>query len=138
SHVDKELIIEEVSKAELVIQLSNPDDLLFIQSIVAGLKLHKERTGNRPLYFHATGTFTYADKITGELQREYVPWDDTEKPRLRDMVDIDAPHRIVDLEAIKVHEENIADVHLICPPTVYGVGTGPVRRTSTFIPYAMS
>ncbi|CAE6437456.1 unnamed protein product [Rhizoctonia solani] len=137
SHADQDLIIEGVSEAELTFQVSNLDDLGLTQAIVTGLKLYKKKTGKRALYFHATGTGTYMDESSGELKECYDIWDDTDKHRLRTAVSIDAPHRIVDMEAIKAHEENTADVYIICPPTIYGVGIGPVRRTSVQIPHIM-
>jgi hypothetical protein len=54
SHADQELIIRAVSEAELVFQVSYPDDLEMVQAIISGLKLHKEKTGKRALYFHTT------------------------------------------------------------------------------------
>lgn len=133
SHADLELIKTESSNSEVVIQLSDPDDLALTQAIVSGLKLRQEKTGKRAILLHTTGTATIKDEPTGEITDAYPVWDDINKDLLKS-IDISAPHRIVDLEAIKAHEDNIADVYVICPATIYGVGTGPVRRTSIQIP----
>ncbi|CAE6470322.1 unnamed protein product [Rhizoctonia solani] len=137
SHTDREVIIRAVSDAELVVQISYSDDLELVKAIVVGLKLHKEKTGKRALYFHATGTMTYAGEASGELRKDYEVWDDRDKNRLRKKVDINAPHRRIDLEAIRAHDQNVADVYVICPPVVYGLGTGPVRRINGQITHAV-
>ncbi|CAE6337131.1 unnamed protein product [Rhizoctonia solani] len=98
SHSDRELLIGEVSIAEFVFQVSNSDDIELVQNIVTGLKLRKEKTGKRALYFHVTGTMTYADEATGEINQDYKMWSDTDKVRLMSTVDINAPHRKMDLE----------------------------------------
>ncbi|KAJ1303605.1 hypothetical protein OPQ81_011788 [Rhizoctonia solani] len=122
SHTDHELIINEVSESDLVFQVSNLDDLGQESELSTSIP---------PALQHMRMN------QAGMLMESYQIWDDTDKDRLRNAVSIDAPHRIVDLEAIRAHEENVADVYVICPPTIYGVGTGPVRRTSVQIPHAV-
>ncbi|KAG9098722.1 hypothetical protein FRC06_006042 [Ceratobasidium sp. 370] len=133
SHADLELITTESSSADVVFQVSDPDDLALTQAIVAGLKARKEVNGKRGILVHTTGTATIKDEGRGEFTDEYPTWDDINTAALKS-IDTNAPHRIVDLEAIKAHDEDIADVYVICPATIYGVGTGPVRRTSVQIP----
>ncbi|KAG8766603.1 hypothetical protein FRC12_006765 [Ceratobasidium sp. 428] len=133
SHTDLDLVTTQSSNADVVFQVSDPDDLSLMQAIVAGLKVRKEKTGEQGILIHTTGTGTIMDEGTGEFTDDYPIWDDVDTKALKS-IDITAPHRIVDLEAIKAHDEGIANVYVICPATIYGVGTGPVRRTSMQIP----
>ncbi|KAG8770268.1 hypothetical protein FRC12_004405 [Ceratobasidium sp. 428] len=133
SHTDLDLVTTESSNADVVFQVADPDDLNLTQAIIAGLKIRQEKSGKRGILIHTTGTGTIMDEGTGEFTDDYPIWDDVDTKALKS-IDINAPHRIVDLEAIKAHDEGIADVYVICPATIYGVGTGPVRRTSMQIP----
>ncbi|KAG9098449.1 hypothetical protein FS749_003780 [Ceratobasidium sp. UAMH 11750] len=133
SHADLDLITTESSNADVVFQVSDPDDLALTQAIVAGLKIRKEVNGKRSVLTHTTGTATIKDEGNGEFTDEYPTWDDVNTAALKS-IDIKAPHRIVDIEAIKAHDQDIADVYVLCPATIYGVGTGPVRRASMQIP----
>lgn len=54
SHADLDLIANESSNAEVVYQVSDPDDLALTQAIVAGLKVRKEKTGKRAILIHTT------------------------------------------------------------------------------------
>ena len=54
SHADLDLITHESSNAEVVYQVSDPDDLALTRAIVAGLKAQKEKTGKRAILIHTT------------------------------------------------------------------------------------
>ncbi|KAG8702618.1 hypothetical protein FRC08_003364 [Ceratobasidium sp. 394] len=75
SHADLDLITTESSNADVVFQVSDPDDLALTQAIVAGLKIRKEVNGKRSVLIHTTGTATIKDEGNGEFTDEYPTWD---------------------------------------------------------------
>ncbi|KAJ5663361.1 hypothetical protein N7507_004092 [Penicillium longicatenatum] len=132
--LDSSDIIEaEVKKADIVFHFADCDHVAAAEAIAAGAKHH---TPERPLWLiHTSGTgiLTVEDqraKTYGiERPKEYNDWDG-----VSELVNLpsDAFHRNVDEIIINIGKQNPTSVRtaIVCPPTIYGQGRGPVNTKS--------
>ncbi|KAG9096424.1 hypothetical protein FRC06_008677 [Ceratobasidium sp. 370] len=131
SHSDLALIEAESTKADLVINTADADDLALTKSIIGGLS-KREKKG---ILLHTSGSAVIIDgNISGVLsvQSDKI-WDDTNTEEIRSIPPT-APHRPVDLEILKAHNNGVITGVIICPGLVYGVGTGPGNKKSIQLP----
>jgi len=163
SHTDLDIIREEASKADVILNAADADDLDLTKAILAGAKSTK--TGKTPILIHTsgtalaskepTGTFDPTAKVynvrwmVGKLSRALTPSQDNEVNDIRS-IPAEAPHRNIDLEyglssnsrrilmfKSRIFEADSAgyvSAYIIAPSTIYGTGSGPVNRISQQIP----
>ncbi|KAJ5933805.1 hypothetical protein N7454_006134 [Penicillium verhagenii] len=128
-----DIIEEEVKKADIVFHFADCDHVAAAESIAKGAKHH---TSERPLWLiHTSGTgiLTVEDqraKSYGiERPKEYNDWDGVDE-----LVNLpgDAFHRNVDEIILNISKQNPTSAHtaIVCPPTIYGQGRGPVNTKS--------
>ncbi|KAG8715316.1 hypothetical protein FRC09_016710, partial [Ceratobasidium sp. 395] len=131
SHSDLALIEAESSNADLVLNIGDSDDLALTKSIISGLG-KREKKG---ILLHTSGSAVIIDgNISGTLSAQSDKiWDDTNTEDIRAIPQA-APHRVVDLEVFKAHNDGIVTAAIICPGLIYGVGTGPGNKKSIQIP----
>ncbi|KAG8776784.1 hypothetical protein FRC12_000693 [Ceratobasidium sp. 428] len=131
SHSDLALIEAESSNADLVLNIGDSDDLALTKSIISGLG-KREKKG---ILLHTSGSAVIIDgNISGILSAQSDKiWDDTNTEDIRAIPQA-APHRVVDLEVFKAHNDGVATAAIICPGLIYGVGTGPGNKKSIQIP----
>ncbi|KAG9093816.1 hypothetical protein FS749_013683 [Ceratobasidium sp. UAMH 11750] len=131
SHSDLALIEAESAKADLVINVADSDDVALTKSVISGLG-KREKKG---ILLHTSGSAVIIDgNISGVLsaQSDRI-WDDTNPEEIR-AIPPGAPHRLVDLEVFKAHNDGIITGIIICPGLIYGVGTGPGNKKSIQLP----
>lgn len=128
---DSSIIEEESAKADIVLHAADASDHEgAAKAIEAGiLKGHSAERPGFWLHTGGTGILTYFDsseeRFGEEPDREFNDWSGVKE--LTTLPD-DAFHRNVDkivLEAGTKHADVIKTA-LVCPPTIYGVGRGPV------------
>ncbi|QRV78283.1 NAD(P)H-binding family protein [Ceratobasidium sp. AG-Ba] len=131
SHSDFDLIEAESTKADLVINAADADDLPLIKAVIRGLA-KREKKG---ILLETSGSaLIVGQNISGSLSAQSSKvWDDTNTTEIRAIPET-APHRIVDLEVFNAHNAGILTGAVICPGLIYGVGTGPVNKKSIQIP----
>ncbi|KAJ5903451.1 hypothetical protein N7504_005834 [Penicillium tannophilum] len=128
-----DIIEEEVKKADIVFHFADCDHVAAAEAIAKGAKHH---TPERPLWLiHTSGTgiLTVEDQRAGtygiERPKEYNDWEG-----VSELINLpaDAFHRNVDEIIIGAGKENPTSVRtaIVCPPTIYGQGRGPVNTKS--------
>ena len=123
----KEVIGEEVAKADIVFHFANSaDDEPSAKAISAALT----KTGG--IWIHTSGTYIIArpnqssDTYGYDDGEFYDDWDGvTELTSLPD----DAAHRDIDKIVLATGSDKIKTA-IVCPPTIYGLGRGPDNRHS--------
>ncbi|KOS44563.1 hypothetical protein ACN38_g4514 [Penicillium nordicum] len=132
-----DLLEEEVRKADIVFHFADCDHVPAAEAIARGAKHH---TPQRPLWLiHTSGTgiLTIEDQhaCTYGIERPKV-YDDWEGINELTSFPSDASHRDVDEVIIKAGKDTPTSVRtaIVCPPTIYGLGRGPVGKRSIQVP----
>ena len=130
---DAETITRAVADADIVVNTADCDHLSATGAIIAGLKTPSSRQRKRIL-IHTSGTGIIGDDARGEYRSETV-WSDLDTDRIFSIPE-SAPHRLVDDALITAAKSapTSFDAFIICPPTVYGLGSGPINKLSRQIP----
>ncbi|CAE6438857.1 unnamed protein product [Rhizoctonia solani] len=132
--LDTDKIEHESREADVVINAADADDMGLVKAIIKGLKSNKVRG----IFIQTSGTGLLNNNYNGELRPEDSKiWNDND---INDIANIppEAHHRDVDLEIFGAHERGDVDAYIIAPSCIYGVGDGPVKRTSQQIPVMIS
>ncbi|KAH7097011.1 hypothetical protein BKA62DRAFT_820141 [Auriculariales sp. MPI-PUGE-AT-0066] len=131
-----------ISEFDVVINAADADDLVLVNAIIEGLKVRKEKTGKRAVFFHVSGAYVASDASQGV-------WD----PNFKELSDIDeAALRAVPATAVHRHVENRSAVlvqtleaifeadaakdiegYQLSPSAVWGKSNGPVRKDGTLV-----
>jgi nucleoside-diphosphate-sugar epimerase len=119
---DKDIIIEQVSRSDIVIHTATADDLASVESVVQGVE-NRAKAGQSTIYIHTSGTSLIGDESAGEYLSEKVFQDD--KPEDIDALPDSAPHRLVDLAIVKARRRlgTAAKLAIMIPPLIYGVSS---------------
>ncbi|KAF2012475.1 NAD(P)-binding protein [Aaosphaeria arxii CBS 175.79] len=127
-----DLLIEEASKAEVVVHTANCDHVGSAHALIAGLSKRQSGTGYL-IHTSGTGILTFRDSeidVYGETSTKvYDDWDGIKE--VTSLPDV-AIHRDVDkiiLAASKAHPGKISTA-IVCPPCISGPGRGPDNRKS--------
>jgi nucleoside-diphosphate-sugar epimerase len=133
---DSELIKKEASKADIVAHWAHADHEVSARAIIEGLAQNSSKT---KFLIHTSGTgVLLLDHIQKGLalgalsDKVFNDWDGISE--LTSLPDA-APHRNIDkivLEAGALHPN--VKTAIVAPPTIYGVGRGPVNQRSIQIP----
>ncbi|KAI5789672.1 nucleoside-diphosphate-sugar epimerase [Peziza echinospora] len=132
----------ESSKADIVINCANNDHTASIPYILRGLSTpFPDEDAGHPLHrflIHTSGTSILLDESLGTTTTSAVHYNDYENPKglVHDIPD-SAWHREVDQLVLFPHlAPRAPNVHIaiICPPCVYGRGTGTGKIVSWQIP----
>ncbi|KAK8095936.1 nucleoside-diphosphate-sugar epimerase [Apiospora kogelbergensis] len=127
---DSELLREQAAKADIVLHTADASDHeAAARAIAAGLA--EGHSGSRPgfwLHTGGTGILTYRDSEAGRLgehdDKEFAD-DDAGVAELTSLPD-GAFHRNVDKVVLEAGASNAIRTAIVCPPTIYGTGRGPV------------
>lgn len=127
---DSQLLEDEAAKADIVLHAADASDHAgAAEAIARGLA---KRTSNQPGYWlhtGGTGILTYQDSDADRLgewsEKEYNDWSGVQE--LVTLPD-HAFHRHVDKLVLTAAADHFAKVKvaLVCPPTIYGRGRGPI------------
>lgn len=132
SNSDLNLIEEEASKADIVLNAADADDLELTKAVLRGIK--RTTTGKRrPILIHTSGTGLVMEEPTGNLNPNQKVYNDNVYEDIQSIPD-GSPHRLIDLEIFKADEEGYVSAYIIAPSTIYGTGDGPGNRISQQIP----
>ncbi|CAE6503271.1 unnamed protein product [Rhizoctonia solani] len=128
--LDIDKIEHESREADVVINAADADDIGLAKAIIKGLKSRKERG----IFIQTSGTGLLNNNYNGELRPEDSKiWNDNDTNDI-ESIPPEAHHRDVDLEIFGAHEREDVDAYIIAPSCIYGIGDGPVKRTSQQIP----
>jgi nucleoside-diphosphate-sugar epimerase len=135
THADLDLITQEASKADIVLNAADADDLPLTRAVLKGIKQRYEKDpSKKPILIHTSGTGVVADLAPGELLPESEKiWNDNSEEDIRSIGE-KQPHRNVDLEIFGAIEQGYVSAYIIAPSAIYGVGTGPKHRISQQVP----
>ncbi|KAJ6584048.1 hypothetical protein DFH09DRAFT_265874 [Mycena vulgaris] len=132
---DLEVIGSAVEAHDITINAASADDVDVAQASIQALKRSpKNSTGGEKIYIQLSGAGVF-----GHLYSPHNPIDtiyDDADPDLINSVSPTAMHRPVDLAWWNASQELSGQVKIaiLIPPTVYGIGTGPFRKTSMQLP----
>eukprot|EP01117_Protostelium_nocturnum_P019401 TRINITY_DN8408_c0_g1_i1.p1 TRINITY_DN8408_c0_g1~~TRINITY_DN8408_c0_g1_i1.p1 ORF type:complete len:344 (-),score=131.33 TRINITY_DN8408_c0_g1_i1:163-1194(-) len=131
---DLEVIKEASSQVDFVINTASASHHTSAIAIIEGQSLRK-KSGKRSFgILHTSGTSILSDRNGGNYSSEEIHSD------LEDIYSFEKNHeesysqRITDLAVFENGEKYGVDVRIICPPTIYGKGTGPVATLSQQVP----
>ncbi|TDL19366.1 NAD(P)-binding protein [Rickenella mellea] len=129
-----DIIEEQASKADLVINAADSDTVELMNAILRGLKKRKESGAGTPSYVHTSGAAVFLDGgNTGKYDKELKVWTDREED-----IKLITPkmlHGQVDAPLLKAGEEGYASTYIICPTGVHGIGKGPVGKVTVVYKY---
>jgi nucleoside-diphosphate-sugar epimerase len=119
---DREIIVEQVSQADIVVHTATADHLPSVESVIQGAEI-RAKAGKSTIYIHTSGASLLGDQSAGEYLSNKIFYDD--KPADIDALPDDAPHRMVDLAIIKARQRlgKAAKLAIMIPPVIYGVSS---------------
>ncbi|PYH38802.1 2-deoxyglucose-6-phosphate phosphatase [Aspergillus neoniger CBS 115656] len=128
---DDAVLKEEAAKADVVLQTASSDHVPAVNSLLAGLA---SGTG-RGRYIHISGTGVLNDMSTGPGNPTSKIYDDVKD--IHEIINLpaEALHRNVDDAVITGGMRLNVPTAIICPPTIYGVGEGPIKKRSMQVPF---
>ncbi|KAK6523501.1 hypothetical protein TWF281_001481 [Arthrobotrys megalospora] len=133
-------IISESSAADIIITAANGDHPGHIKSIYDGMA---KNTSGKPIYLiHSSGTGVLIDTSlakAGESAQSKISdkvWDDIDDIEGIYNLPAEQLHRNVDLvvQAPPLDKNPNIRYAIVCPPFIYGEGSGPVNRRNTLCP----
>jgi len=123
---DAGLMIKAASEADVVMHLADADHLPGVQALIKGCS----SGGKRRIYIHNSGTAELADDSKGDYTSDKVV-NDLDLETIHSFP-LTQPHRDVD-SYIFDNCQGFESI-IVCPPTIYGLGTGPFKHLSVQIP----
>jgi nucleoside-diphosphate-sugar epimerase len=126
---DGEIIEDLSAEADVVFNFANCDHLTSAQAVVRGLQ-REGNNGRRKILIHTSGTGTLIDWCKGEVRSDNV-YNDLDLKKIHAIPESN-PHRNVDTFLFDNNEGY--DLIIVCPPLIYGEGTGLFNRHSIQIP----
>ncbi|KAK0632445.1 NAD-dependent epimerase/dehydratase [Immersiella caudata] len=133
---------DEASKTDIIVHTAeSADDVPSAKAIAAGILRAKDRSPTNPIvWIHlcGTGILQWYDQVHRRIGQPPLPhetYDDIASlPRLLTLPD-EALHRDVDKIVLGVnHLTQNVKTAIVAPPTIYGVGRGPVNTISQQLP----
>ncbi|RDW91574.1 hypothetical protein BP5796_02739 [Coleophoma crateriformis] len=130
---DVELMRREAAKSDVVLQTASADHAPSAIALIEGLAQHKPNPG---YFIHVSGTGMLHDVSNGYGNlAERVYSDISELKEVTSLPIEGNIHRDVDAAVLAAHEATNVPVAIISPPTIHGVGKGPVKNRSLQIPF---
>lgn len=131
SHMDLALMKKLASEHDVVINISNSDNVPLIKAILAGLENRaRDEPGvsQKPILIHTSGTGLLCKEIDGVF-REGKIYDDNIIEDTKEIPDT-AVHRNVDLEIFSAAKNGLVDAYIVAPCMIYGKCRGPLPHPS--------
>ncbi|KAF8920257.1 hypothetical protein CPB85DRAFT_1372989 [Mucidula mucida] len=112
------------SNSDLQLLTADSDDVTAIDALLAGMKLHFERTGKAASLIHTSGTGVLSDDTKGMRATETIYSD--LNTALLDTIAPTQPHRSVDLTMFEADEQGYVKTYIVAPGSIYGRAKGPL------------
>lgn len=129
---DFELLSNAAREADVVVHCADADSMVAIKALVAGLISKKQTTGERGILIHTSGTGELCDDARGDRASEDV-YSDLDMGKILS-IPITQLHKDVDSFILDSCSDNSFSAYIVCPPTIYGLGTGPFNKHSVQVP----
>ncbi|KAK7026849.1 hypothetical protein VNI00_015391 [Paramarasmius palmivorus] len=129
---DEDIIREEASKADIVIDCASSDHWPSVRATLAGLeKRSGQQPGNPPLYIHISGTSIVSDNCKGE---DVEPVEHTDIGLNLEQLPPANPHLHCDIPIAHAgtRRENPVRTIIVFPGWIYGVGEGIQKVTVAY------
>jgi len=128
---DAELLASEAAAADVTINTAHADHLAGAQAILTGLK----RKGHGAKYIHTSGTGVLIENAEGRHLSPEI-YSDADLSTYYALPD-SALHKDVDNVVVHANGPDLRTV-VVCPPTIYGRGSGVVSIQSQQVPMLLS
>ncbi|TCD61868.1 hypothetical protein EIP91_007817 [Steccherinum ochraceum] len=116
------VVEDAVSKADIVINCANSDDVTFVETILVGAKRAYERTHVAPVIINTSGAAVLSDGSMGQPGDKV--YDDLADESFLAALPDTPRHRKADILLAAAHKEGIVKAYNIIPSFVYGLATG--------------
>ncbi|KLO11812.1 NAD(P)-binding protein [Schizopora paradoxa] len=132
-----EKITDFSSKADIVINAADCDDLPLTEAILKGLKKRKEETGKVSTLFHTSGIAVFFDDTKdGTYKPDGHFHDDSNEDDIK-AITPQMMHGHVDVPILKAGQEGYVNTYIVCPGGVNGAGWGPVSKVTIYVKYVV-
>ncbi|KAI5116214.1 hypothetical protein M0805_005930 [Coniferiporia weirii] len=136
SFTDHELIASLSADADVVVNAADSDNVALSSSILRGLNRRKGEGRGVGAFIQTSGGAIFLDDRTdGKYDPNLKVWTDSEED-IRALTP-SMLHGQVDIPIMKASEEGYVSSFVVCPPIVYGKGSGPVKQRSVFFKYLL-
>jgi nucleoside-diphosphate-sugar epimerase len=125
------ILLEQASKADIVIQAATCDDVPVVEYLIAGIA----KGGKGGTFIQVSGAASICEVPNGYGRPSTTIWDDVKD--VGAIREFDSSHLHWDADGAVFREGKKAGVRtaLVVPPLVYGNGEGPVKTTSMSFPW---
>jgi len=130
---DLSVLENAAENSDIVMHTADSDHPESCKAFLSGLKKRAQHSSVKPIYIHVSGTGCLCDKANGQFASDKI-FDDANRADVHDSIPVTAWHRNVDLLIFEAGKTGLIDCHIICPPTIYGKGSGPFKTESHQIP----
>ncbi|KLO11811.1 NAD-binding protein [Schizopora paradoxa] len=131
----REKITEFASKADIVVNAADCDDLPLTEALLKGLKRRKEESGKIPTLIHTSGIAVFFDDTKdGSYKPDDHFYDDSNEEDIK-AITPQMLHGHVDVQILKAGQDGYVDTYIVCPGATNGAGWGPVTRASMYVKY---
>jgi nucleoside-diphosphate-sugar epimerase len=124
-----DILVEEAYKADVVLNTAHADHHAGTKSIVEGIA----RKENKGYYIHTSGTAILAETPNGYGVEGGPSYSDVKDIAKILSFDKSRYHREIDEIVLQAGQQGLKTA-IVCPPTIYGIGKGPVNIRSQQIP----
>ncbi|KAH9889807.1 NAD-P-binding protein [Cubamyces lactineus] len=124
THAEHDKLTQLAERADVVISVTDSDDLAAINAIMQGLKNKFEKTGVKGSLIHTSGTGFLTDDARGMYATDKV-YHDSRPEEIESLPDT-AFHRNVDLAIIGADREGYLRAYIVSPPLIFGAPSGPI------------
>ncbi|KAJ3280110.1 hypothetical protein HK104_000903 [Borealophlyctis nickersoniae] len=132
--LDDTAVLEKAAfESDVVLSFADSDHLASIEAMIKGLESRSATApARKPIFIHTSGTGVLNDEAVGQYASDKIYSDET-------MEDINsvpptAMHRKEDLAILAAASRHKITTVIVCPPLIYGLGTGPGNRHSKQVP----
>ncbi|KAH9902739.1 NAD-P-binding protein [Cubamyces lactineus] len=124
THAEHDKLTQLAANADIVISVTDSDDMSAIKAIMQGMKSRFDKTGIKPTLIHTSGTGFLTDDARGMYATDKV-YHDSRPEEIGSLPDT-AFHRNVDLAIIDADNQGYLRALIVSPPLIFGMASGPL------------
>ncbi|KAJ8494778.1 hypothetical protein ONZ51_g2122 [Trametes cubensis] len=124
AHAEHDKLTQLAESADVVISVTDSDDISAIKAIMQGMKSRFDKTGIKPTLIHTSGTGFLTDDARGMYASDKV-YHDSRPEEIESLPDT-AFHRNVDLAIIDADNQGYLRALIVSPPLIFGMASGPL------------